>query len=458
MTHHRPPIPVVLVVGDMSRSDEPASRASGARAGADGSALFGKPAWDEIARAFREKVGPDVAEAFPEDTLLSSESPDEVDEALAGFAELARSRFPNSSPFPIPVPFDQGDEREQARRASVAASLLERLSKFDVWAVIACGPAGHTHALLYEDSAPLRRLSRPVFVTVDSTIKPVPIQTRPHLLHLMPSNFQQAEAIVTHLRELNGGPEQIRLLSPRRDLPYVDDLYQALMDRISLTDMKGVDMDEAQIGEGKAPIVYIGYYNLDRLRRIAAHAHPVILTDGCFRAATLDFIEEQIENRDDTRGYEDRDSSVESGASPDEHGGGGTASRDNAALTLRGCRPNRSPEQYAREAFLAIRSAYREAADVRDTELTQCSPLPAIRETLRSRVADLLVNANPNRYSFADAVNRKAGFSIDTFPADIEKWRRRLARPESGPSGFSGRGTPPLPDAGTPGHNGGETG
>lgn len=238
---------------------------------------------------------------------------------------------------------------------------------------------------------------------------------RPHLLRLMPSNFHQAEAIANHLRkQLNNQRRVVLFARDRATDPYVDDMYRALEDQLELLNMSPIEADTANDIQAGDTVVCIGYFkHLAHLRTQITRCKALILTDGCFRAATVRFLKHRI---DETRNTEPP---PESGTRP---------------VGLFGCRPNRSPECYASEVYSAIRNAHLAFADAVRWEPNPRPDLPPVRDTLRGKVERWLVKRHPTWYNFAGGANRKGGYIVDPLQnkEDLDNWGERLeARDDS---------------------------
>src|SRR3990172_4978498 len=221
------PVPSVLVVGDLRQSASP---------------VFAKKAWREIADAYGlmgQEFGPPPEPRDPPPPATEVRLPKDLGR------EACKSLYP--------IPFSDADNF-----GAIRGLFYQYFRRFDIWAVVSCGTAKNSRALL----SALSFSDVPVLITVDSTLEDWG-DSVPSVLRLIPNNEQQAQAIIGKAISLEEGrkvPARIQLFCyPSEDL-YVSDLGSAIRDQAdrdprepNVTDLRGR-------GGSAGVVICVGYH------------------------------------------------------------------------------------------------------------------------------------------------------------------------------------------------------
>lgn len=369
----QPTIPVVLTIGDMESTES----------------AFGRWAWEEIRGAALEEH-PDAAVLG----ILAREPPPFGMQEPAGARyhelamELPRIQEACERPrerWPIPIPLSHGSAR-QALSREFTQSLIDHLVEFDVVAIIACGPAAQSGALLTH----LNGLRVPLFATVDSTV--ASSSGRDWVRHIMPNNDLQAQAIVARLLGLQGHADSVTLYCHPQPDPYVSDLSDAITRQMAAARLNPPQQTRVPANidahEDSGIVICVGYPEaLGHLLKAQRCGRDLIMSDGCFRKQSVSLL------------------------------------RDIPSPTrFHWARPATPPEIFAHDAYRCVHDTFGQFQERTD---------PARRsDSFAAAVAERLEHFDHNLYGFDGYVNTKGGYIVDRlYRREHHDWAETLSSP-----------------------------
>lgn len=357
LQQERPPIPAVLLIGDFE---------------GDGK-VFVDPAFKLLADAYKKSPPGDAAAPSAH---------------YKAWQEYTTNLNRSEGPALIPVPYSDGGH---ANRETFTEELLGLLSRYDVWAVIACGTASNTESLLEA----LEPVDVPILVVVDSTVN---VLSSPYdnILRLTPNNELQAAAILAKAKELFAAHFAhehgvFELFYQPVDNPYVKDLLETLRrlteessTQISPTEATGTKKLRTRRDVGV--VVCIGY--LDALQSlwhadILDRSH-VILSDGCYNEKVLEMVTKWERNR----------------------------------VNFYWTHAQFSYAEYARDGYLAVTRTWQNLVK---SGARYASPR-SLRRPFLTIVKEYLEEQMPSRYKFNGGENQRGGYSVDKVSEATFSW------------------------------------
>lgn len=373
------PVPVVLVVGDFRIRHTPFASRAWARV---------KDTYDRIGQGFGN------VEDEPEGT-----------EPLDALPQGVRSdnRYDARTLLPVAV-----SDEDSADSKSFVTRLYTCFRRLDVHAVISCGTASATRGLLEA----LDASDVPVVITIDTTIGTVLMAATPqapsvgggaswelrsNILRLIPSNEQQAQAIVTKAKRLVEKREDKNVwlfADPTQDL-YVDDLAQAIRAQLEVDPSIPLSMplvvDLTRIRKEQDPVVVVvGYYEALEKVHASCRGGSIIASDGCYN-----------------------DPRVLSLLSSHRTGGNGIEGIQDGSTTLYWTHPTVDPSWYAHDAYRVVCNLWRNMGR-RSGHMIRRGLRPEEQlMPLARRMAEELQKSSPGVYRFRAWDNQRGGYVVD---------------------------------------------
>lgn len=269
ITSAKPPVPVVLLIGDFRNT----------------SSSFARLAWQRVVKAYKE-----AGESFGPAPALSSNILKWADISTFKVARLVdRTSGPALYPFPI-------SDDDRAHCLDFQKHLFRCFYYFDVCAVISCNTAKNTKALLQA----LEGIDVPFFITIDSTLAEIP-RTGLNILRLVPNNSLQAQAILSKVGAWHEATPDgdVEVFYDNLHDEYVADILSALSitsqdatDHIELRECSNVERLKAR--EEPGLVVCVGYYQtVEKLIPAVKRGTRVVMSDGCYDERVRQLITER---------------------------------------------------------------------------------------------------------------------------------------------------------------------
>lgn len=355
------PIPAVLIVGDYHTTGK----------------TFVDAAWKKIVEAYTEGPPPSSYGSISADSGEAGADTDPWER------KVASERPPRSEgPTLLPLCFcDHG----HAEKQEFGRQLLKYFGHFDVWAVISCGTASNTRALLEV----LEPVDVPILIVVDSTASAL-AQRQENVLRLTPNNELQAVALMTRARELlavhfREEPRPFHVFYHHQDNPYVKDLVSTLkrLTEEGSTLLKpSFEADSLRPNRQRSLVISVGYIDTFEvlLKSELTDGSHVILSDGCFTEDVLHLL-----------GRHDRRRKCQYHWTHAAH----------------------PYAEYARDGYVAVVRAWQ-------SFMKRSARTPSPGERLRPFLEEIrayLEDELPTRYRFYGQENQRGGYLVDEVPA-----------------------------------------
>jgi hypothetical protein len=344
-------------------------------------ATFGSRAWKAIGQVASSDM-PDLAELTP------------LWRDLGKFGEWLETRNEVQERYSSPIPIPISDQIWSLPKTDFAEALFAFLRRINCLAIISASPAEETRILL-ECLGPIRI---PVLITVATAVGILEEDDRSeaefrHVLRLIPSNSQQAQAIRLRAEQLVAEYKgQIFLFFDDPTDSYVADLKNQVLSTLKGHHIRVCSDVQllTEVATERDLVISIGYSKT--LKSLSSVNCNILQSDG----VTLEELSETV-----------RTTAAPTAGSSD----GSLASR------IRLCRPAHEHQAYAQWAYRAVDKASQEAW----RELAKSCQLRTRLHAPVYRIRDVLEREDRNCFYFAGNENQAGGYYVVEPPrADYE--------------------------------------